>query len=83
MLLRGIWYTHGLLDFSEKLCYNTGVVRTGTVGSDHCYQELLRKELPEMKQFTMIYLYSEHYEESFYHESEEALFVLHTDKRSG
>ena len=29
-----------------------------------------------MKQFTMVYLYSEHYEESFYHESEEALFVL-------
>jgi|GEM_PF-665226 len=24
-----------------------------------------------------------YYEESFYHESEEALFVLHTDKRSG
>ena len=36
-----------------------------------------------MRQFTMVYLYSEHYEESFYHESEEALFVLHTDKRSG
>jgi len=36
-----------------------------------------------MRQFTMIYLYNEHYEESFYHESEEALFVLHTDKRSG
>ena len=36
-----------------------------------------------MKKFTMVYLYSEHYEESFYHESEEALFVLHTGKRSG
>ncbi len=35
-----------------------------------------------MKQFAMAYLYSEHYE-SFYHESEEALIVLHTDKRSG
>ena len=34
-----------------------------------------------MKQFTMVYLYSEYYE-SFYHESEEALFVLHTDKCS-
>jgi hypothetical protein len=31
----------------------------------------------------MVYLYSEHYEESFYHESEEAIFVLHTDKLSG
>ena len=36
-----------------------------------------------MNAFAMSYLYSEHYEESFYHESEEALFVLHTDKRSG
>ena len=36
-----------------------------------------------MKQFTMVYLYSEHYEKGFYHESEEALFVLHTGKRSG
>ena len=36
-----------------------------------------------MRQFTMVYLYSEHYEESFYHKSKEALFVLHTDKRSG
>ena len=36
-----------------------------------------------MKQFTMVYLYSEHYEVSFYYENEEALFVLHTDKRSG
>lgn len=36
-----------------------------------------------MIQLTMVYLYIEHYEESFYHESEEALFVLHTDKRSG
>lgn len=29
-------YTHGLLDFPEKLCYNTGKVRTETVGSDLC-----------------------------------------------
>lgn len=35
-----------------------------------------------MKQLTMVYLYSEHYE-SFYHEREETLFVLHTDNRSG
>ena len=35
-----------------------------------------------MKQFTMVHLYSEHYE-SFYHESEEAIVVMHTDKRSG
>ena len=35
-----------------------------------------------MKLFTMVYLYSEHYE-SFYHESEEAIVVMHTDKRSG
>ena len=40
--------------------------------------EILRKELPEMKLFTMVYLYSEHYE-SFYHESEEAHFVLRTE----
>ena len=32
-----------------------------------------------MNQFTMVYLYSEHYEESFYHESEEALIVLRTE----
>ncbi len=32
-----------------------------------------------MKQFTMVYLYSEHYEESFHHESEEALIVLRTE----
>ena len=32
-----------------------------------------------MKQFTMVYLYSEHYDESFYHESEEALIVLRTE----
>ena len=33
-----------------------------------------------MKQFTMVYLYSEHYyEESFYHESEEAYNVLRTE----
>ena len=31
-----------------------------------------------MKLFTMVYLYSEHYE-SFYHESEEAHFVLRTE----
>ena len=43
----------------------------------------LRKELPRMKLFTMVFLYSEHHEESFYHESEEAHIVLHTDKRSG
>ena len=43
---------------------------------------IITKGEPEMRQFTMIYLYSEHYEVSFYHESEEALFVLHTDKRS-
>lgn len=36
-----------------------------------------------MRQLTMVYLYSEHYEESFYHESEEALIVLHTDEHSG
>ena len=35
-----------------------------------------------MKLFTMVHLYSEHHGTSFYHESEEALFVLHTDKRS-
>ena len=35
-----------------------------------------------MKLFTMVYLYSEHYE-SFYHESEAAIVVMHTDKRSG
>ena len=35
-----------------------------------------------MKQFTMVHLYSEHYE-SFYHESEETIVVMHTDKRSG
>ena len=43
----------------------------------------LRKELPRMKLFTMVFLYSEHHEESFYHESEEAHIVLHIDKRSG
>ena len=31
-----------------------------------------------MKLFTMVYLYSEHYER-FYHESEEAHFVLRTE----
>ena len=31
-----------------------------------------------MKLFTMVYLYSEHYE-SFYHESEETHFVLRTE----
>lgn len=35
-----------------------------------------------MKQLTMVYLYSEHYE-SFYHESEETLIVMHTDEHSG
>ena len=32
-----------------------------------------------MRQFSMVYLYSEHYEDSFYHESEEALIVLRTE----
>lgn len=32
-----------------------------------------------MKLFTMVYLYSEHYEISFYHKSEEALIVLRTE----
>ena len=36
-----------------------------------------------MRQVTMVYLYSEYYETSFYYESREAIFVLHTDKRSG
>ena len=36
-----------------------------------------------MRQFTMVYLYSEHYEESFYYESVEAFVVLHTDEHSG
>ena len=36
-----------------------------------------------MKKFTMVYLYNEYYEESFYYESEEALLVMHTDSRSG
>ena len=35
-----------------------------------------------MEQFTMVHLYSEHYE-GFYHESEEAIVVMHTDNRSG
>ena len=32
-----------------------------------------------MRQFAKVYLYSEHYEVSFYHESEEALIVLRTE----
>ena len=35
-----------------------------------------------MRLFAISYLHCEHYEESFYHESEEALIVLHTGKRS-